>query len=313
MTERTPTRSRPAAPEASAGENTARPQGSHGGSGQRPGGPRSALLVLRTPGGLTGLALVAAVVAVAVLADVIAPVDPFASVAEPLRPPTAAHPFGTDYLGRDLLSGVVHGLRTSLLVGAAVGGIALAIGVPVGAISGYYGGLVDDALMRFTELVQVVPRFFLAVVVVALFGPGLDNLILLLGVTSWTWLARIVRAETFTLREREFVLASRALGATDLRILSQHVVPNALAPAVIMISVVTSSAILIEAGLGFVGLGDPTMISLGLLARNAQRFLRTAWWMAVFPGLAIVIAILGLNLLADSLNDVLNPRNRRSG
>lgn len=264
--------------------------------------------VLHTPGGQLGLLLLLAVLAAAALPGVVTLTDPFASVAEPLQPPSLSHPTGTDYLGRDLLSAVVHGTRTSLLVGFGVGAIAVAIGVPVGVVSGYYGGGVDDALMRFTEFVQVVPRFFLAVLIVALYGPGLDNVIVLLGITSWTWLARIVRAESLTLREREFVLAARTLGSTDVRIMLRHLVPNALAPAVIMISVVASSAILIEAGLGFVGLADPTRISLGTLANNAQRFLRTAWWMAVFPGLAIVVVILGLNLVADSLNDVLNPR-----
>lgn len=264
--------------------------------------------VLRDPGGAVGLGLVLAVVLVAVFANELAPGDPFARVAIPLQPPSAAHPFGTDDLGRDLLTAVVHGLRTSLLIGASVAALAGAIGTVVGATSGYASATVDDLLMRATEVVQVIPRFFLAIVVVALFGPGLDNLVILLGATSWTWTARVVRAEVLSLRRREFVAAARSLGGSTGRVVLRHIVPNALPPTVVMVSIGASTAILIEAGLGFVGLSDPSVVSLGSLAGDAQRFLRTAWWMAVFPGAAIVVAVLGINLLGDTLNDLLSPR-----
>lgn len=263
--------------------------------------------VLGDPGGVAGFVLMMGVLTIALLADLLAPGDPFAQVAAPLQPPSTAHPFGTDDLGRDLLTAVVHGLRTSLLVGASVAGLAGAIGIVVGATSGYSGPTLDDLMMRGTEVVQVIPRFFLAIVVVALFGPGLDNLVLLLGLTSWTWTARVVRAEVLTLRGREFVESARSMGASTVRILVRHVIPNALPPTVVMISIGASTAILIEAGLGFVGLSDPSVVSLGYLAGNAQRFLRTAWWMTVFPGAAIVAAVLGINLLGDTLNDLLNP------
>lgn len=264
--------------------------------------------VLRDPGGAVGLGLVLAVVLVAVFANQLAPGDPFARVATPLQPPSAAHPFGSDDLGRDLLTAVVHGLRTSLLIGASVAALAGAIGTVVGATSGYASATVDDLLMRATEVVQVIPRFFLAIVVVALFGPGLDNLVILLGATSWTWTARVVRAEVLSLRRREFVEAARSLGGSTGRVVLRHIVPNALPPTVVMVSIGASTAILIEAGLGFVGLSDPSVVSLGSLAGDAQRFLRTAWWMAVFPGAAIVVAVLGINLLGDTLNDLLSPR-----
>jgi peptide/nickel transport system permease protein len=218
---------------------------------------------------------------------------------------------GTDDLGRDLLSGVVHGARTSLIVVFFVTAVASLIGGPIGALSGYRGGLLDDALMRITEFVQVVPRFFLAVLVVALFGPGLDRLVLVLGLTSWPPIARVLRAETLSLRTREFVDAARCLGASTARILVRQVLPNALPPTVVVVSLNAAGVILLEAGLSFLGLGDPDLVSWGYLANNAQRFLRVAWWMAAFPGAAIVLGVLGLNLVGDALSDLLNPYAHR--
>lgn len=247
-------------------------------------------------------------VLVAALAPVIAPADPFGSVAAALSPPVRGHPFGTDDLGRDVLAGVVHGARTSLLVAAAVTVLATLVGVGVGAVAGSRPGAVDDVLMRATELVQVMPRFFLAVIVIALFGPGLDRLVLVLGLTSWPGLARVVRAEALSIGRREFVEAARALGAAGPRILLRHVLPHALPAATVVISLNAASVILLEAGLCFIGLGDPRAMSWGYLANNAQRFLRVAWWMAAFPGAAIALAVLGLNLLGDAVNDWRRPR-----
>jgi peptide/nickel transport system permease protein len=264
----------------------------------------------RLTGVAVGMALTLALVIVAVFAGAIAPVDPFASVAPPLSPPSRAHALGTDDLGRDLLAGIVHGARTSLLVVLSVTLLASVIGVAIGAVAGYRGGSTDDVLMRLTEFVQVVPRFFLAVLVIALFGPGLDRLALVLGLTSWPAIARVVRAETLSLARREFVEAAHALGARATRVLVRHVLPNALPAAVVVVSVNAGTVILMEAGLGFIGLGDPHAISWGYLANNAQRFLRVAWWMALFPGAAIALAVLGLNLLGDGLNDLLDARAR---
>jgi peptide/nickel transport system permease protein len=265
----------------------------------------------RWVGGAVGVGLTLALVMVAVFAGAIAPVDPFASVAPPLSPPSRAHALGTDDLGRDLLAGIVHGARTSLLVVLSVTLLASGIGVTLGAVAGYRGGSTDDVLMRLTEFVQVVPRFFLAVLIIALFGPGLDRLVLVLGLTSWPAIARVVRAETLSLARREFVEAAHALGAPAVRVLTRHVLPNALPAAVVVVSVNAGTVILMEAGLGFIGLGDPHSISWGYLANSAQRFLRVAWWMALFPGAAIALAVLGLNLLGDGLNDLLAPRARR--
>lgn len=262
---------------------------------------------LRTPTAVLGLALTSGMALVGVLADVLAPADPFANAGPALRPPSRAHLMGTDDLGRDVLSGVIHGARTSLLVVVVAVAIASVIGIAVGAVAGYRGGAVDDVLMRVTELFQACPRFFLAILVVALFGAGLDNLILVLGLTSWPTLARVVRAGTLSVRRLEFVEAARCLGASDRRIVVRHVLPSVLPSAVVVVSLMAASMILLEASLSFLGLGDPQVMSWGYLASNAQRFLRVAWWMAVFPGLAIVFAVLGVSLLSDAMGERLNP------
>jgi peptide/nickel transport system permease protein len=215
---------------------------------------------------------------------------------------------GTDALGRDTFSGVVHGARTSMLVAGSVGVLVLLIGVTVGTVAGYHGGRLDDVLMRGVEFVQVLPVFFMALVVIALFGPGLDRLILVLGLTSWELLARVVRAEVLALREREFVEAARASGASTLRIVVREVLPNALPAGIVYLGLLLAQVMLIEASLGYLGLGDPNMISWGYLASEAQDYLRVAPWLSIFPGLAIVVAVLGLNLLADALTDVLGGR-----
>lgn len=273
--------------------------------GRRPGGPRR---VLRSAGGLLGAVLIALTLAVAVAGPAVVGDEPFRSVAAPLQAPSTDHVMGTDDLGRDVLTLVVHGLRTSLVIAVGVVALAGVIALGVGAVAGSRPGRVDDVLMRSTEMVQVVPRFFLAVVVVALFGTGVRNLVLLLGVTSWTWTARVVRAETLSLRRRGFVDAARAFGAGEVHILRRHIAGNVLPTALVMLSVCASSAVLIEAGLGFVGLADPDVASLGSLASNGQRFLRSAWWLAVFPGAALLVLILGMNLLGDAMGDAHRAR-----
>lgn len=261
--------------------------------------------LVRRPAGVVGIVLTGTVVAVGLLAPVLAPFDPFAVVGPSLSPPSGAHPMGTDALGRDLLSGVIFGARTSLVVTALVGVLVLVIGVVVGTISSYLGGWTDDLLMRMTELFQVLPRFFLAIVVIAFFGAGLGLLVLVLGLTSWALLARVVRSEVLSLKEREFVEAARASGASGARIVVQEILPNALPAGLAFLGLILAQVLLIEASLGFIGLGDPNVVSWGYLASQAQRFLRVAWWMSVFPGLAIAVAVLGLNLLSDALTEVL--------
>lgn len=274
-----------------------------------PGRVTLAARLFRSPSGLIGLTLVALVVITATFPSLIAPGDPFDTSAGPaLSPPSRAHPLGTDNLGRDMLTGIVHGARTSATVVLGVVLLSSVIGIGIGVVAGFRGGLVDDFLMRIAELFQVVPRFFLALLVISFFGSGLNKLILLLGLTSWPFLARVARAETIGLKRREFVASARAAGASPARIVLRHVVPNLLPPVIVVITLFASRVIMIEAGLAFLGLGDQNRISWGFLANNARDFLRLAWWMAVFPGLAIVVSVLGLNLLGDGLNDALAPR-----
>ena len=261
--------------------------------------------VLSLPSGRLGALLTLMTLMTAVLAPLLATRDPFALVAAPLLPPTLAHPMGTDPIGRDLLSGVLHGARTSLLVAGSVTLLAFVCGGLVGMTAGWRGGLLDDALMRITELFQVVPRFFLVVVALALFGPGIDRIVLTLGLTSWPVLARVMRGEVLAMRELDFVVAARASGATATRILWRELLPNVMPSAAVLLGLLFGQVILVEASLGFLGLGDPNAVSWGLLAGQAQGFLRVAWWLAVFPGLAIAAAVLGVNLLADAWSGVL--------
>lgn len=257
-----------------------------------------------------GLGLTTLFALLAIFADQIAPSDPFSFVGQPFEPPSDAHWLGTDDLGRDVFSGVVHGARTSLAVGVVVAGASLLIGTIVGGLAGFIGGWVDDVLMRLTELLQVMPRFFLALVVVALFGPSLVNLIAVLALTSWELTARVARAGVLAIKERDYVVAARALGASPWRNLWVHAIPNAIAPVVALAALQVGGAILIEAGLSFLGLGDPNVISWGYMLNNAQAFVRRAWWMSLFPGAAVALTVLGVNLLGDALNDRWNPRSR---
>lgn len=257
-----------------------------------------------------GPVLLLPVVLVAVLADQLAPHDPFAIVGPALSPPSARFPLGTDDLGRDLLSALLHGSRTALFIIVTVAVAVLLIGTLVGAVSGYVGGWVDDLLMRATEAVQVLPRFFLALVVLALFGPGIDRLAIVLALTSWPMAARVIRAEVLSIRERAFVEAARCAGASHLRILRREIVPLAVPPAVALVLLVAGQAVLIEASLGFLGLGDPSVASWGVLAANAQPYLRTAWWLALFPGLAIVVTVVGVDLVGVRLTGRAIPTGR---
>jgi len=264
--------------------------------------------LVRTFPGRVGVTLTVLVVVSAIVGPVVAPYGPFELAGPPLSPPTGSHLMGTDALGRDLLSGVIHGTRTSLAIGGGVGVLVALIGTAVGAVSGYLGGRVDDVLIRLTEIVQAMPQFFLAIVAIALFEPGVDTLVVVLGLTSWVIFARVVRAEVISLRHREFVEAARAQGASRRRVLFSEILPNVAGVSVVYLALVVAHVILLEASLGFLGLGDPNVASLGQLARQAQEFLRTAWWMALFPGLAIMVVVLGLNLFGDAWNEAESRR-----
>ncbi len=261
--------------------------------------------VLSLPNGRLGFALAATLLVLALLAPLLAPADPFALTAAPLLPPSFAHLMGTDGIGRDLFSAVLFGTRTSLLVAGGVTLLAFGCGAAIGMAAGFRGGLLDDALMRVTDLFQVLPRFFLVVVVIALFGPGLDRVVLTLGLTSWPVLARVMRGEVLAMRDLDFVVAARATGASGARIIRRQLLPNTLASAAVLLGLLFGQVLLLDASLGFLGLGDPNVLSWGMLAGQAQGFLRVAWWLSLFPGLAIALAVLGVNLLADAWAGVL--------
>jgi peptide/nickel transport system permease protein len=269
--------------------------------------------LLQHPPAVVGLALVLLLAGLALSAPLLTPYDPLRANNPPLLPPGSApsHHFGTTETGQDLFAATAYGARVSLVVGLSVAAIATLIGVVVGSIAGYIGGWVDDVLMRFTEMFMIVPRFFLALIVAALLGHSLVNLILVIGLLSWPPVSRIVRAEYLSLKQREFVQAARLLGASRVRIVLREILPNALGPAVVMGSLEISQAILTEAGLSFLGLGDPDLPGWGQLLVRAQRFLTRAPWLALFPGLAITIAVIGFNLLGDGVSHALNPRAAR--
>ena len=264
----------------------------------------------RNRAAVIGLATTCFFVAIAFAAPLISPFDPLRMIGRPFETPNDAHPMGTDDLGRDIFAGVLYGSRISLLVGFLAAATSTAIGIFIGGLSGYYGGHIDDILMRITELFLVIPMFFLALIMVALFGANMWNIILVIGVLTWPATARLARAEFLSLKEREFTDAARALGASDRNLIFDEILPNAIPPVIVNGSLMVARAILTEAGLSFLGLGDPTVASWGIMLNNAQRFIRQAWWMAIFPGLSIFLVVLGLNLVGDGLNDALNPRLR---
>lgn len=257
-----------------------------------------------------GLVIIAVFIFLAILSPLLAPFGPLSTGKDSFHRPDSRHLMGTDDLGRDLFSGVLWGARTSLMVGLLAALTSTIIGVIIGALAGYYGGVVDDILMRVTEFFLVIPRFFLVLVIVALFGNSIWNVIFVIGILSWPVTARLVRVEFLSIREKEFVEGARAIGATDLRIILSDILPNATPPIVVSGSLQIARAILLEAGLSFLGLGDPNQISWGVMLYNAQRFLRHAWWTAMFPGMAIFLVVMGFNLVGDGLNDALNPKQK---
>jgi peptide/nickel transport system permease protein len=259
-------------------------------------------------GAVAGLVVGAFLTGVALLAPALAPYDPFALGDMALSVPSSLHPMGTDHLGRDILSAVAWGLRVSLLVGFCSAVISVALGVAIGGPAGYFGGKLDNLLMRATDAFMVLPTFFLILIVVAVFGGSIGKLIAMIGITNWPPIARVVRAEFLSLREREFVLAAKAVGVGHLVIMFRHILPNALPVIIPTTSLRTAGAIITEASLSFLGVGDPNVVSLGQMLMHALQFMRMAWWTATFPGLTLFVIVLALNLVGDGLNDALNPR-----
>lgn len=247
---------------------------------------------------------------IAVLAPFIAPYNPDAiNVKHVLEPPSLAHPFGTDDLGRDILSRVIYGSRISLAVGFVAVGIATLIGIILGALSGYYGGWTDTIVMRFVDIMLAIPTFFLILAVIAMLEPSIWNIMIVIGVTSWMGVSRLVRAEFLSLKEREFVLAARALGASDFRIIFKHILPNAMSPVLISAVLGIAGAVLVESALSFLGIGvQPPTASWGNILTIGKDNIEIAWWISVFPGLAIFVTVLAYNLLGEGVRDSIDPR-----
>jgi len=247
---------------------------------------------------------------IAVLAPFVAPYNPDAiNVKHVLEPPSLAHPFGTDDLGRDILSRVIYGSRISLAVGFVAVGIATLIGIIFGALSGYYGGWTDTIVMRFVDIMLAIPTFFLILAVIAMLEPSIWNIMIVIGVTSWMGVSRLVRAEFLSLKEREFVLAARALGASDFRIIFKHILPNAMSPVLISAVLGIAGAVLVESALSFLGIGvQPPTASWGNILTIGKDNIEIAWWISVFPGLAIFVTVLAYNLLGEGIRDSIDPR-----
>lgn len=271
---------------------------------------RAVRAYLANPTAVAGLAILAVVLAAAALAPLLFPEDPLSMVGRPLLWPGQSpdFPLGTDSLGRDVLAGLVHGARVSLMIGATATVVSVVAGVAVGAVAGYFGGAIDDVLVKLVEIFQTIPGFILLIVTVAIAQPTIPAITLAIALVSWPAVARLVRAEFRALREKEMVMAARGLGYGHTRIILHEILPNALPPVIVMASVTVATAILMESALSFMGLGDPNTVSWGSMIGAGREMLRTAWYLSTIPGLAIVFTVLALNLIGDGLNDALNPR-----
>lgn len=263
---------------------------------------------------LAGAGIVGVMFVLAMLAPVLGG-DPGAiDISARLQAPGADHLLGTDDLGRDVLTRILYGARISLLVGFVAVGIATLIGILLGALAGYYGGWVDSILMRFVDVMLCFPSFFLILAVIAFLEPSIWNIMIIIGLTGWMGVARLVRAEFLSLRERDFVQAARALGASDGRVIFRHILPNALSPVLVSATLGVAGAILTESALSFLGIGvQPPTPSWGNMLIAGKQTLGTAWWLSAFPGLAILLTVLGYNLLGEGIRDALDPRLKEEG
>ena len=273
--------------------------------------PRNAALqrVLRNPTAVAGLLFLLAVAALAVLAPVLYPGDPLAMDADALLWPGQDwhYPLGTDAMGRDLMAGIVHGGRVSLQVGLLASLFGVLLGLSIGALAGYFGGRIDYGLQRLIETFQTMPGFVLLVALVAIAQPSVPTLIFAIGIISWPTVARLVRAEVRSIREREYILAARSVGYTHLRIIVCEVLPNILPTLIVTASIMVASAVLMESALSFMGLGDPNQVSWGSMIGSGREQIRSAWYLTAIPGLAILFTVLAFNLIGDGLTDAFNP------
>ena len=266
---------------------------------------------------LTAGGVLAGIVLLAVFADRVAPAGPTEQdITARLRPPAMiggswSRPLGTDELGRDVLSRLLHGGRVSLTVGLLAVAVSCPLGVVIGLASGFFGGWVDRALMRLTDIQLAIPTILLAMALVTVLGPGVQNLIITLSVTGWTIYARLIRGETLALRGRDFVEATRAAGAGEARIMFRHVLPNVISPVIVVATFAVGSMVVLEATLSFLGIGVPLRVATwGSMLNSGRTYLKSAWWITAFPGLAIFVTVLAINALGDSMRDALDPRLR---
>jgi peptide/nickel transport system permease protein len=265
----------------------------------------------RSRSGVLGVAILVVVVAVAALAPVLFPGSPFRRVDRPFSPPFGRQLLGTDVLGRDVAAGIAHGARTSLTIGVLATSAAVLVGTAMGGLAGYYGGRIDDLLMRTTEFFQTIPTFLFSILLVAILAPSVWSIVFAIAVVNWPTVARLVRGEFLAMRGREFVQACICLGMTDGRVIFRHILPNCLSPIIVTGSLIVATAILIESALSFLGLGDPNVMSWGFMIGAGRTFLRSAWWLCTIPGVAILLTVLAINLVGEGLNDALSPRLRR--
>lgn len=257
-----------------------------------------------------GLVWLALVVISAIAATLIAPPDPFAIIGQPFAQPFGTFSLGSDSLGRSVWSGLVHGARTTLLIAIVATLGAVVFGGLVGAVAGFYGGRIDDVMMRVTEFFQTIPSFIFAILLVAVMSPSATSVVVAIATVSWPPIARIVRGEVMGLRSREFVQAAITMGEGDPAILFRQILPNALSPLIVTGSLLVATAILTETALSFLGLGAPNLMSWGFMVGAGRSFLRDAWWLVAIPGIAILLTVLSINLVGEGLNDALNPRLR---
>jgi peptide/nickel transport system permease protein len=264
---------------------------------------------------VAGLFVILAIATMAVSAPLIAPYNPTAiDVYNVLSAPGISHLLGTDELGRDVLSRMIWGSRVSLKVGFVAVGIAISIGIIIGALSGFYGGKTDAVLMRFVDIMLAFPTFFLILAIIALVESSISTIMIVIGFTGWMDVSRLVRAEILGLKERDFVLAAKAIGASDFRVIFRHILPNALSPVFVSATFGVAGAILVESGLSFLGLGvQPPDPSWGNILTSGKDYITVAWWLSVYPGFAILITVLSYNLVGEGLRDALDPRLWRSG
>ena len=268
-----------------------------------------------SPLALVGAIIIAMFLFISIFGSILAPQDVYATdLNQQFKPPSAEHWFGTDELGRDTFSRVLYGAKYSLQVGITVITLSGSIGITVGLVAGWYGGKVDEIIMRITDVFMAVPGIILAIAIVSAIGPSLQNVMIGLAITWWPWYARLVRSLVLSLREAAFVEAARSLGASNIRIMRLHLLPNALGPVLVTISLDFGGVIIVAAGLSFIGFGaQPPLPEWGLLIALARTYITTSWWLSFFPGAVLFLSVLGFNLLGDGLRDALDPKLRRQG